>query len=896
MASIVHLLPDEPTTQDGFGTHSRVANAVSELIKNEKPDKAIALIGPWGSGKSSVLQMVQARLAGVADVFIFDAWTHEGDPLRRTFLEGLITFLWPDYPSPETKALLDEIKARKKTKEETTTPVLTWEARALGVFLLMVPAGLAMFAAMVRMKDPSWPLVGIALFLSLLPLLFVVVLSLGVGLRKTVLALSRRPWTSVSLAITGSILLAVIAYLYRIPFAQYARSRLILLGLPVLVAIVLAIYRSSAAGILPLLLNRTVTTTRSETVESSEPSSVELQRWFRSVVTMHSKDQSRSLVIAIDNLDRIDRGRARQLWATMRTFFEFRSEARQEMGRIWLLAAFDKEAIEGLWPSDDADSFIRKTFQASFAVPSLVLIHRDDYLKKQLRLAFPSWADGILDPIVRLYALKHATEISTPRHITSFVNAVGSIHRQWRVDEIPLINQAQYVLVADNSSDIMSILTSASTASWSPEELVGSNWQESLAAIHFNVPPNEVAHVFMPPPITEGLISGDSNKFSSLMRMRGFSGVLSDVMIRNKEAWKQPQTLANAVIALDSLGDSNNDDGLARSWRLLSNAAARIEKWDPLPHTARALAILIRRESNDNSQIKRLLESAGRAIPRTPGGAVDDSDRALAQFVITLTPVFELLLALPQSFEMVIYGSAVTYLKLLSTLQAEKPNEFAEMAGRLGSESRGDIPLAVAESIKNVRVMGHDWAAVRVVSAHYSDLNWQPVTQAAEGLFSNTNNNFLQGGFQATFKVLMILASSNAVAVKSLEKLARDGTLYHYLGVVEDPDSKDLARLMLLLFADGSEPAGFPGSARQGVAKFLEWLQNPDAASVGAVAALASVFDHATRLKSRAEVSDSANENLSAVLRLIVSRPEFSSVPHSLTSSSPPALRAKTSG
>lgn len=99
MASTIPLLRDEPTTQDHFRTRNRVATAVAELIATEKSGKAIALIGPWGSGKSSVLQMIQARLAAIADLFIFDAWTHDGDPLRRTFLESLIEFLWQGNPS-----------------------------------------------------------------------------------------------------------------------------------------------------------------------------------------------------------------------------------------------------------------------------------------------------------------------------------------------------------------------------------------------------------------------------------------------------------------------------------------------------------------------------------------------------------------------------------------------------------------------------------------------------------------------------------------------------------------------------------------------------------------------------------------------------------------------------
>jgi len=878
MASTIHLLPDEPTTQDEFGTHSRVATAIAGLIVTEKPGKAIAVIGAWGSGKSSVLHMVRARLADVADVFVFDAWTHEGDPLRRTFLETLINFLWPENRSADAKALWDEVTLRKKTKEETTAPVLTWEGRTLGILLLIVPVGLAMFAAMVRMKEPSWTLVTIALIFSLLPLIFVVVLGLGVGLRKIAGAVRHLPRTAtICLTLMILIVLAVVAFFYRAPLAQYPKVHLIFVGIPALVVIILAIYRSSTAGVLPLLLSRIVTTTRSESIESGDPSSIEFQRWFRSIVMLHNKTKGRRLVIAIDNLDRVDHGLARQLWATMRTFFEFTSEAGPETERIWLLAAFDKKAVQSLWEiTEDPDSFIKKTFQASFSVPSLVLIHRDDYLKKQLTAAFPFCGDVLLDPVVRLYALKHATEIFTPRNITSFVNAVGSIHRQWRLDEIALINQAQYVLAAEDNIDVMSILNSAATASWSPEELVGSNWQESLAAIHFNVPPRDVAHVFMPPVIIDGLISADAAKFANFARIRGFGAILSEVVIRNREAWKQPQSLANAVSALDSLRANENDDGINRAWRILTAAASHIVKWDPVPQTGSALSILIRRSSNDNDQITMLLRSAGRAVPRMPNGSIDNSEEGLTRFVKGLAPVIDLLVALPPSFQMIIDGSAVTYLNLLNVLNTTKTKQFADICSRMDTESRDEIPRVLADMIKNVQLKGNFPSVIKSLSAHYVGMDWQPVIHAAEDLFTNTNNNFLQSGFKATFETLLILASSDELAERSLENLARNGTLYHYVSVADDRQSKDLAFLMILLFSNGSEPTAWPGNARRGFSVLKEWLEKPDLASIGAIAGLAAIFGLAARLQSRNALSGSMDKGFAAVIRLLAERSEIS--------------------
>src|ERR1700719_1010811 len=137
--------------------------------------------------------------------------------------------------------------------------------------------------------------------------------------------------------------------------------------------------RPNRSELFPLLLSKTVSTSRSESVESLDPSSVEFQRSFAAIVNAH-RERKRLLVIAIDNLDRVDSSLALQLWATMRTFFEFDFETNPWASSVWLLAAFDVSALQNLWPialqngephNSHAESFVNKTFQASFSVPPL---------------------------------------------------------------------------------------------------------------------------------------------------------------------------------------------------------------------------------------------------------------------------------------------------------------------------------------------------------------------------------------------------------------------------------------------------------------------------------------------------------------------------------------------
>lgn len=83
-------LLDLPAGEDAFGPHERIAEAIEELIASEDGGKSIALTGPWGSGKSTVVSLLKGLFRDdnrilKCEVFVFDAWSHQGDPLRRSF-------------------------------------------------------------------------------------------------------------------------------------------------------------------------------------------------------------------------------------------------------------------------------------------------------------------------------------------------------------------------------------------------------------------------------------------------------------------------------------------------------------------------------------------------------------------------------------------------------------------------------------------------------------------------------------------------------------------------------------------------------------------------------------------------------------------------------------------
>jgi hypothetical protein len=868
-----NLLPDEPTTRDVFGSHERVASAIAQLVSSETVGRAIAVTGPWGSGKSSVLRMVRERLTGAADVFVFDAWAHEGDPLRRTFLERLIDFLYRDEPDQEIEGLKRALLLRNTTQEITTTPVLSVEAKLIALGLLLVPVGLAIFSASFgKPEKTSYLYFGIALVL--LPLAILVLSMLGAGLLAICSSSVSRfggkrlaLWSAAALSMVGAVALWQKGRLLELGklFSSHRAIGLAAVALPIVITLIAILkWRANAPGgwsdVFPLLLNKTVTTSRSESVESVDPTSIEFQQSFAAIVKAHG-GKKRRLVIAVDNLDRVDPSLALRLWATMQTFFEFDFETHPWASSVWLLAAFDIGALQRLWPvsSQDgeagnghAESFVNKTFQASFSVPPLILLNRDDYLLAQLTTAFPSHPESEFHGVIQLYGLKHLTEVCTPRAITNFVNSVGTLHRQWG-DEIPLFQQALYAIASPGMSGVMRLLAAAPPF---PEELIRPNWRDAIAAIHFNVPIARAAHVFMSGPLMASLARGDVSELLRLSGIVGFGRVLEDVVIRNREAWVQgdSQNLTIAIFAMNAAKLDKSDPGVSTAWEWLVNAASRLEKWAPVTDkTGVALSILIA-GSGDEQQQARFLKLAGTSLPRANDGSIDSGPAALQNWVSNMGLVLEMLPGLPDSCELVVVGSALTYIGLLKALKNTLGAQFDQIAPRLSTEARDRIPVVLGEMIRNAKVDEDLPQFVKVFAQHQMKLDWTPVVDSVESIFGNVNNNMKQPFFGIALEAALLLSNSTPTAVAALEKLGAKGYLHHYLGSLGAVETRSglVALLALLLFCK-RDPTQWPGQATQG--KF--WYSNgelqgaaKDKSILRAVAQIAVETSQVQRLRS----------------------------------------------
>lgn len=523
------LISDAPSDADDFGSHKRIAQTLAELVRTETGGKAIGLEGGWGAGKSTVVNLLRAELTADRNLsfIVFDAWAHEGDPLKRSFLETLIEeFVRRGWVARDTwTEKRDNLTNRRRVVDTKTTPRLTTFGKCLLTTGFMAPLGLTCLSA--ALKDSAglaWLVVGI------------------------------------------------------------------LLSLAPLVALLFARLSKKSADAWAILLKGTTTTSHTEAVETPDPTSVEFQAIFVDLMAdALSSDARRRLVLVIDNLDRVAPGDALAIWASLRTFFLIgESHTKEWFGRFWAVVPYDRQGLGRVWTATGndggiAESFIGKTFQMRMNVPPVLLSNWRSFLDRCLREALPEHDAADFHSVYRLYATcaLESDLTPTPRNLKLFVNDIGGLHRQWQ-HEIPLADIAYFVLLRQRDTDIVQGLLDDSVPSSDVRDLLSAEPEVSLAALVFNAPPTEARQILLSYPITRMLEQGDGKALSGLETSPGVWETLEAIDFAQWSE-KEPLKLANAARCLCESGMTKRMECAMKTQTIahLRSAVLKVNRWRP---------------------------------------------------------------------------------------------------------------------------------------------------------------------------------------------------------------------------------------------------------------------------------------------------------------------------
>lgn len=618
------LLEDSPTNVDAFHSHKKIAEAIGTIIEKNDGGITIGLEGEWGSGKSSIIKILKEKLEKdqTAYFFSFDAWVHQGDPLRRAFLESLITTAlageWlgekPRPASAETEINIkwtkrrNELSSRVKTVVKNSQPDIAGFHKWLLFSLIFAPFGSA--------------------------------LAIGV-LAKYGFHISLSSWP------------------LPIPDWFFLLGAAVVL-LPVLIFILgLLVFRKDEDGKTRLwvaLLQKTHVSETVHTVESLDASTLEFQTVFQDFIDQLLHDPAKKLVIVLDNMDRLPPDEAAEVWPVLRSFIDNPAFADAEWAkRLWVLIPYARGTLAVPTVKADEDGpvgapegqnddlapalaknphFLDKVFQVKIFVPPPVLSNWRAYLEKMLKDAFKqTCGEAESHTIYLLFARSFgALHTPSPREIKNIINGMVTTAIQWR-NEIPLPLHAYFAILkhGERSGELRTRLIKGKIPLHN--DLLGENVAESLVALEYNVHPKIGAQMLYEP-IIKRIFAAKSGADDLLTRSSSpgftaqFDRLIGGVLRENAEV--DPVLFVDNVKTLCGIAFFSKTPGASQR-NIVREIAKAVEQLKYFSLNINDLVDVIERYI-DVDVDKRGAPALSQAIERTVGYFSHDKQRGIFGF------------------------------------------------------------------------------------------------------------------------------------------------------------------------------------------------------------------------------------------------------------------------
>ena len=598
--STPHLIPIKPIGEDFYEgkSHERLAEAIKTYMRSVDNKEAcgngsamprlIGLEGKWGSGKSNVMKLLERKLkADNYHFFTFDAWSHQEDLQRRSFLSDLTNDLIENtlLKGPTNRKVL---QTDDNEKDYLLEEECSWKQRC--ETLVARKSFTKNSKLPIINNDSKW---------------FVLVLFVT-GLIPTLLnSLRPKDGYGENWRIAFCILIPLAIYLILIVFFSAFCPKRIWKRLK-------AMWRFYTAS------EASETTTMS--ISEPEPSPSEFKQWMKDVNDAIGQNK---LVVVFDNMDRLPSDKIRELWSSINTFF-----AEGDYSNVWciipfdynrLSKAFDTEEVKQQHQKDNeslTDKFIKKTFPVVFRVPEPVI---SDYKKMFDDYAKQAFGDITLDENVSLLYRSTFTT-PNPRDVIFFINKLVTLYNQWK-GEVKIENMAIYIL---NEKIILE----------NPEETIlngkylgdkhlfitdNDERKEEIAVLVYGVGKNWARQIPVKRFIEESMASQpDATKINSIVKQtKNFFSVLHD-MIAELEPKK---ALANMIRFIEAIEDT--DGNLAKDWRRL---AAYYNELDEIQYNQKynELLSLIRHNKPDVTQslVDKFCNSVKQSKERPDGSSL----------------------------------------------------------------------------------------------------------------------------------------------------------------------------------------------------------------------------------------------------------------------------------
>lgn len=402
---MARFLTDKPASEkeNQFAVHDKIADAIVEEIREDRSteNRRIAIVGDWGSGKSSILSYVDERLKKAEEAcrdrfcfVVFDLWSHTGDFLRRSFLMGL-------YDSIDAK--LTETFDNKQTEQwQNVKKKLEFEQQAV---------------LSIEKQDYSPIVIFIVLLVTLYALLHVIA--------SAALPFLPQDIDAIKYLNVGVLLLTI--------------ALALILGKTISKKPLKSIWHGFSEGMKEIIghLEGHPSTNSTKTTQTEMLGSLSFEKYLSEILTFaHKVAPDMKIVITLDNLDRLKAKHIRDAWDSIQLFANHKGDAGEE-SETWLLLPVSTQTIASMMDSvpesNEAiteEGMISKLFTIKYEIPVPIRSEWKESVLNQLAFAFPEECQAEYQFVFSiLNSFPDSRLLRTPRESKSVINELVALKR-----------------------------------------------------------------------------------------------------------------------------------------------------------------------------------------------------------------------------------------------------------------------------------------------------------------------------------------------------------------------------------------------------------------------------------------------------------------------------------
>lgn len=518
-------LSNRPSGEDLFEgkSQNKIAETIFELIKNKSlPQNVIGLEGKWGTGKSNVVQILSDKFEKSGDdyiLFTYDAWAHQEDLTRRTFLEDLITKLSDENKfkgNIDWNVQLKRLLATKSKKTVEKFPKIKY-------YWLFITASILLFTLFDSVYEDFEK--GYILWFKYV--------------------------SSISLFLFG---LSEMFKEYKTMGNDENHTHLSKI--------------EKIKRLLYVFSGTDLETEELEFTEEEEPTVRSFKEYFKKITLDLNSD---GLIIVFDNMDRLyNSSKVLSLWSSIHTFF-----AEGDSENVWVIIPYDIEHLSSHFDENDkndkTDNFIGKTFSTTYRISPPVLSDWKKFFELKFKEAFKTIvADNDIDFISSLYELITDVNNKRPRDMIALINNLVSLYLQ-HSSTIDIKYLALFLL---RKKEILeNPLISISSKNFLKEEKYmfrdEAEIETNLAAIVYNVDKEKSSEILLANSIDDIFLKGNISSLKEVKKHSDFKSYFGNTVSKSNFSNLRPE---NAARIFDEVEDVIPAHALRAYWERFGNS------------------------------------------------------------------------------------------------------------------------------------------------------------------------------------------------------------------------------------------------------------------------------------------------------------------------------------